>query len=219
MNIPNLLSLSRILLLPLFLYLLFDPHPWMKFGALVVFGIASLTDLLDGWSARKLNLESELGKFLDPFADKVLVIATLISFLLLDPLIPSWMIIIIIGRDVMITVLRYVAIKKGCSIRTSHFGKVKTAFQMISIVIIIMVFIVRSTGIDLSHQFNTDSYVKFDVVYSLIMSDLKYKYIIVTPYVLMLIVTIMTAWSGIRYLFTNYNVFLPVDRSRKSNAK
>ncbi|MBN1498751.1 MAG: CDP-diacylglycerol--glycerol-3-phosphate 3-phosphatidyltransferase [Spirochaetes bacterium] len=217
MNIPNLLSLSRIFLLPLFLYLLFHPNPWMKFAALVVFGLASLTDLLDGWSARKLNLESELGKFLDPFADKVLVIATLISFLLLDPLIPLWMIIIIISRDVLITALRYVAVKKGRSIRTSRFGKWKTAFQMVSIVIIIMVFIVRSTGLDLSHQFNTDSYVKLNVVYDLLMSDHKYKYIIVTPYILMLIVTIMTAWSGLRYLFTNYKVIFPLKGEKENN--
>lgn len=207
--IPNLLSLSRIFLIPLFLYLIFQPSPWMKFTALVVFGIASITDFLDGWSARKLNQQTEMGKFLDPLADKFLVIATMIGFLMLDPLIPAWMVVVILGRDVLITFLRYAAIKKGNSLRTSRFGKWKTAFQMISIVIIIMLFIVRASGIDVAHEVTVDNYIKINSVIEILQSGHSNKWLIVAPYFLMLFVTVMTAWSGIRYLVYNYKVLKP----------
>ncbi|HOE19496.1 MAG TPA: CDP-diacylglycerol--glycerol-3-phosphate 3-phosphatidyltransferase, partial [Spirochaetota bacterium] len=147
MNIPNLLTLSRIILIPLFLYLIFTPTIEHRIWALVIFVIASLTDLLDGWTARKLKQETETGKFLDPLADKFLVISALIAFLFLDPLIPLWMVIVIIARDLLITLMRYLAIKKGTSLRTSRLGKVKTAFQMISIILII---IIRSQRINQS---------------------------------------------------------------------
>lgn len=209
MNIPNFISLSRIFLIPVFLYLLFMPEATMKIWGLVVFAIASLTDLLDGWSARKLKQESELGKFLDPLADKFLVIATLIAFVILDPLIPVWMVMVIVGRDILITVLRYLAINEGESIRTSRFGKIKTSFQMGSIVIIIMLFIYRTFGLDLNHGFDTDSAIKIHTVFQITVSDHANKWVIVTPYWLMLMITVMTAWSGIRYLIFNGKILLP----------
>jgi cardiolipin synthase len=214
MNIPNLLSLSRIFLIPVFLYLLFLPEVKMKIWGLVVFGIASFTDLLDGWSARKLGMESELGKFLDPLADKFLVIATLIAFVILDALIPLWMVMVIVGRDIMITLIRYLAIKEGRSIRTSQFGKVKTFFQMCSIVIIIMLFIYRAFGLNLNHGFDTDSVIKIYAVFKITMSDHPNKWVIVAPYWLMLIITIMTAWSGIRYLLFNGRILIPPYKKR-----
>lgn len=217
--IPNLLSLSRIFLIPLFLYLIFQPSPWLKFSALVVFGIASITDFLDGWSARKLNQQTEMGKFLDPLADKFLVIATMIGFLMLDPLIPAWMVVVILGRDVLITFLRYAAIKKGGSLRTSRFGKWKTAFQMISIVIIIMLFIIRASGIDVTHQFEVDNYIKIHSVLQIILSDHPYKWLIVMPYFLMLFTTVMTAWSGIRYIVSNIEILKPPYRKQGSDVK
>jgi len=184
-QIPNLLSIARIVLIPLFLYLLSLKTIEAFFLSLVVFGLASLTDLLDGWSARKLNQESELGKFLDPLADKFLVISALSAIIVLDPtflIFDFWMIVIIVGRDVLITVMRYIAIKRGASLRTSSFGKIKTAFQMVSVVIIIMIYIVRKTGI----------YIHRDA-----------------PYWIMFTVTMMTALSGVRYLFTNWKLFFP----------
>jgi cardiolipin synthase len=117
------LTLSRIILIPLFLYLIFTPTIEHRIWALVIFVIASLTDLLDGWTARKLKQETETGKFLDPLADKFLVISALIAFLFLDPFIPLWMVIVIIGRDLLITLMRYLAIKKGTSLRTSRLGR------------------------------------------------------------------------------------------------
>lgn len=182
--IPNLLSISRIILIPLFIYLLFVPTAVAKIWSLVVFGLASLTDLLDGWSARKFNQESELGRFLDPIADKFLVISALIAILVLDPyfeIFDIWMIVIIVGRDLLITLMRYLAIKKGKELRTSRFGKIKTAFQMISIVIIIMIYIVRKSGFQAG--------------------------LVSVPYWIMFSVTILTAISGLRYLYSNRDLF------------
>ena len=177
------MSLSRIVLIPFVIYLLIIKS-WI--WALVFFIIASLTDIIDGWSARRFNLESEFGKFIDPLADKFLVISVLTALMILDPYLEVfdfWMIAVIIGRDVMITFMRYIAIRRGRSIRTSRFGKVKTAFQMVSIVVIIMIYFVRKTGIYVTPKS--------------------------IPYWIMVIVTVLTAISGLRYLFTNWKLFIP----------
>ncbi|HOD14116.1 MAG TPA: CDP-diacylglycerol--glycerol-3-phosphate 3-phosphatidyltransferase [Spirochaetota bacterium] len=182
-TIPNLLSLSRIVLIPLLVYLLYVKSWWL---ALILFAAASLTDLLDGWSARKLKQESEFGIFIDPLADKFLVISVLAALMVLNRYVKIydfWMIAVIIGRDVLITFMRYLAIRRGETLRTSRFGKVKTAFQMVSIVIIIMIYIVRKYGIYETHP--------------------------LVPYWIMFGVTILTALSGLRYIFTNWRLFLP----------
>jgi len=222
MNIPNLLSLSRIFLIPVFLYLLFYPTSWAKIAAMGVFIIASITDILDGWSARTLKQESELGKFLDPLADKFLVIATLISFVIIDPYIPMWMILVIVGRDVLITVMRYTGIKKGMSLRTSRFGKIKTAFQMVSIVIIIMVFIVKSFGSNIFLQNHIDQAIHLKTVIGITMemdSTEPYKWIMIGPYWLMMIVTVLTALSGVRYLMYNWRLLLPPYHPKNGGGK
>lgn len=203
---PNLLSLLRIVLVPLFLYFIFIPTVQHRMWALLVFIVAAITDFFDGWLARKLHQESEMGKFLDPLADKFLVIAALVAFLFLDPLIPLWMIVIIIARDILITLMRYLAIKKGASLRTSSFGKVKTAFQMISIIVIIMVFVFRKAKM---HMYETDDILKFTRVYEILISNNPDKWLITSPYLLMLLVTVLTALSGVRYLITNWRLFLP----------
>ncbi len=218
MNIPNLLSVTRIVLIPLFLYLIFIPSVETRVWALVVFGIASLTDLLDGWSAKKLGQETDIGKFLDPLADKFLVISALVAFLILDPLIPFWMVFIIVSRDVLITFMRYLAMKKMMVLRTTRFGKIKTTFQMFSITVIIMVLIVRSMVGDVSGQFSTDTYIKVITVYEIFNSDQVDKWLIIGPYCLMAIVTLLTALSGLRYLITNRKLFVPSFYEKKKTG-
>ncbi len=194
-NVPNLLSLSRIVLIPLFIYLLSLKTMTGWIWALVVFVFASFTDLLDGWSARRLNQESEFGRFFDPLADKFLVISALIAVIAIDPyfeIFDLWMILVIAGRDVMITVMRYLAIRRGTELQTSHLGKFKTAFQMASVVIIIMIYMVRRSGVAL-----TDKSI---------------------PYWIMLGVTVLTAISGARYLFSNWRLFWPVKQEHKDRA-
>ncbi len=209
LNIPNLLSLLRIVLIPVFLYLVFTPTVSHRILALVVFAFASFTDLLDGWSARKLNQETDMGKFLDPLADKFLVISAMIAFLFLDPLIPLWMVIIIVGRDLLITGMRYLAIRKGTELKTSRFGKVKTAFQMTSIFVIIMVFILRSYLSKVTYEFGATSFRKYNTVIDIMNSALSYKWLILGPYFIMALVTLLTALSGLRYMGSNWRLFLP----------
>lgn len=183
-SIPNIFSYLRVFLIPFIIYCLTIRTVEYMFYALLIFTFASFTDFIDGWLARKLKQESEYGKFIDPIADKFLVISSLIAILVIDPyfqVIDSWMIVVIVGRDIMITVMRWFAIKKGKPLRTSRFGKFKTAFQMLSIGIIIMIYLSKRSGF-------------FDMHESL-------------PFWIMLTVTIMTALSGMRYLFTNWKLF------------
>lgn len=185
-NIPTLLSFSRVVLIPIFIYFLSKKTFEGCLIALVIFLIASLTDILDGWSARRLRQESEFGAFIDPFADKCLVISAIVAIIVLDPqfeFFDTWMIFIIVSRDVLLTYMRMLAIKKGKQLRTSRLGKVKTAFQMISIVIIIMIYLAKKGNLFTSHE-------------SL-------------PYWIMLFVTIFTAISGVRYVVTNWQLFVP----------
>jgi len=195
LSIPNMLSYLRIVLIPVFIYLLTlrTLEAWTL--AVIVFIIAAFTDFLDGWVARLLKQESEFGKFIDPVADKILVISALTAIIVIDKnfeIFDSWMIIIIVGRDVLITVMRMLAIKRGRSLRTSRFGKFKTAFQMMSVVIIIMIYVVRKSGIYPAHE--------------------------EAPYWVMLAVTILTALSGVRYLMTNWQLFLP-ERKKKGGSE
>ncbi len=206
LSIPNLLSLVRIAVIPVILYLVFSPTREHRLLALLVFVLAAVTDFLDGYFARRFKQESETGKFLDPLADKFLVISALIAFLFLDPLIPVWMVIVIVMRDVLITLMRYLAVVKGTTLRTSSFGKIKTVFQMISIIIIMMVFVVRRS---MTHYYETDDIFKFNKVYEIYISSNPDKWLIIGPYLLMLLVTILTALSGLRYIMTNWRLFLP----------
>jgi len=213
LSIPNLLSFARIFLIPLFVYLIFMPSRNARALALLIFIIASFTDLLDGWSARKLKQESEEGKFLDPLADKILVVSALVALLLLDPLIPLWMILIIAGRDILITLLRYFAVQKGGSLKTSRFGKIKTAYQMVSIILIIVILIARKEYIKVGGK----SFLDDKNVWDIMNSELSLQEIslIVAPYWIMFLATMLTAFSGFRYIYTNWKLFWP-DRANKN---
>ncbi len=217
-NIPNLLSLSRVILLPLFIYLLYLKTTTSWMWALVVFGFASFTDLLDGWSARKLNLQSEFGEFIDPLADKILVVVSLAAVIIMDPyevldiVEDSWMVLIIVGRDFLITFMRYLAINKGKPLKTSKFGKVKTAFQMGSISGIVGIFIVR--GLVINKNINVVEIIKDKSIIELIASDIAFKWLIVAPYLIMVLVTLLTAFSGLRYLISNYDLIMPKKTDR-----
>ncbi len=150
-NVPNLLSLSRILLAPFVMVLLLYTRvgrgiPFLRawgFGltysdlaAGLVFIVAALTDTADGYIARKKGLITNLGKFIDPLSDKVLVMAALIALLELHRL-SGWMVMIIVARDFMVSGLRMVAAVEGRVIAASRLGKVKTVFQIIAIVMMI----------------------------------------------------------------------------------
>lgn len=137
MNLPNKLTMFRVILIPFFvLFTLVDITNVDKWIALAIFIIASLTDLLDGKIARKYNLVTNFGKFMDPLADKLLVCAALICLVELA-VIPSWIVIIIISREFIISGFRLIASDNGVVIAASYFGKFKTTFQMVMICLMI----------------------------------------------------------------------------------
>ena len=134
--LPNLLTSSRILLVPLFLYFLFSDFSHGKLLALIVFMIASITDALDGKIARKHDAVSKFGIFFDPLADKFLVLSAFYSFMFIGDLsttVKLWMIILISFRDVLVTFIRTIMQYKGVTMTTSKLGKLKTALQIITI--------------------------------------------------------------------------------------
>ena len=137
MNLPNKLTMFRVILIPFFIvFLLASLTPYDKWIALAIFIIASLTDLLDGKIARKYNLVTNFGKFMDPLADKLLVCSALICLIELDK-IPSWMVIVIIAREFIISGFRLVASANGVVIAASYWGKFKTTFQMVAVCLLI----------------------------------------------------------------------------------
>ena len=137
MNLPNKLTTFRVILIPFFvLFLLTDVTAFDKWIALFLFIIASLTDLLDGHIARKYNLVTNFGKFMDPLADKLLVCSALICLVALAR-IPAWIVIVIIAREFIISGFRLVASDNGVVIAASYWGKFKTTFQMVMICLMI----------------------------------------------------------------------------------
>lgn len=137
MNLPNKLTMFRVILIPFFIVFLLVPITSVdKWIALTIFIVASLTDLLDGHIARKYHLVTNFGKFMDPLADKLLVCSALICLIELDR-IPSWMVIIIIAREFVISGFRLIASDNGVVIAASYWGKFKTTFQMIAVCLMI----------------------------------------------------------------------------------
>ncbi|MDE6607383.1 MAG: CDP-diacylglycerol--glycerol-3-phosphate 3-phosphatidyltransferase [Lachnospiraceae bacterium] len=138
MNLPNKLTIFRVIMIPFFVFFMLTDYAGTasKWIALAIFIVASLTDLLDGKIARKYNLVTNFGKFMDPLADKLLVCAALICLVDMGKL-ASWMVIIIISREFIISGFRLIASDNGVVIAASYWGKFKTTFQMVMICLLI----------------------------------------------------------------------------------
>ena len=139
MNLPNKLTIVRVCLIPFFVAALLFDHGnnyTMRIVANVLFIIASLTDLFDGKIARKYNMVTNFGKFMDPLADKLLVCSALICLIELGQL-AAWVVIVIISREIIISGFRLVAADNGVVIAASYWGKFKTTFQMIAVILLI----------------------------------------------------------------------------------
>lgn len=140
MNLPNKLTILRVIMVPFFVgFLLLTPkHDYFKWIAFALFVVASLTDLLDGKIARKYNLVTTFGKFMDPLADKLLVSAALVGLTALGH-IPAWMTIVIISREFIISGFRLVAAERGVVIAASWWGKWKTSVTMVTICLMLLI--------------------------------------------------------------------------------
>ena len=144
MNLPNALTLGRIFLVPLLVVVLLTKFEGrMIFGVpkelvgAAIFGVASLTDWLDGYLARRRKQVTTLGQFMDPLADKLLITAALVSLVQMD-LAQSWMVVVILGREFAVTVLRSIAHSRGVAIPASPLGKFKMASQVVAILLLIL---------------------------------------------------------------------------------
>ena len=138
MNLPNKLTIFRVFLIPLFLIFINIDTKIGVLGAFVTFIIASITDQLDGFIARKYNLITDFGKFMDPLADKLLVLSALISFIELN-LVNALPVIIIVSRELIITGIRLIIVSKsGKVIAADTYGKLKTVFQIIAVIFILL---------------------------------------------------------------------------------
>ncbi len=142
MNLPNKITMFRVILIPFFVFfMLSEGIPCNNYIAAAIFIVASLTDMLDGKIARKYNLVSNFGKFMDPLADKLLVCSALICFVAIPsgPM-PAWVVIVIMSREFIISGFRLVASDAGVVIAASYWGKIKTVVQMLMSILLIFNF-------------------------------------------------------------------------------
>lgn len=190
MNLPNKLTIIRIALVGVFMFFLFSKGVVMKSLALATFLAASLTDFLDGYIAKKMNMVTDFGKLMDPIADKILVLSAFLAFVEMK-LVPAWMVVIIIFREVSVTGLRIIALTKGRVVAADDGGKNKMVSQVFSIIAILLFIILRETEMKVFNFWNDST-------------ELTFKDAI---FVLMLITTALTLISGISYLIKNRGVF------------
>lgn len=179
LNLPNILTMARIAAIPLMAALLLFPSRLAGFWAAVVFALASITDWLDGYLARRMGIVTVFGKFLDPIADKLIVMAALIMILPFNR-VPGWMVLVILGREIIITGLRGIASSEGIVIQASELGKFKTIFQIVAIL-----------GLVLHYDYNWF----FGIAHPLLtvnMHNVGMFYL--------WIATLLTIWSGADYL-------------------
>lgn len=134
MNWPNRLSLTRMACVPLLAALMtFDAQPWTRIAALAVFIAASITDFVDGWWARKYQIVTNFGKFIDPVADKLLVLSAMV-LLGAKGLLPAWLTVLVLMRELAVDGLRLIASQRGQVIAAGKLGKIKTICQMVMVI-------------------------------------------------------------------------------------
>lgn len=188
MNLPNRLTILRIILAFIFMVFIFLNGFLSKFIALLIFIFACWTDYYDGRLASKLNLTSDFGKLMDPIADKILILAAFLSFVQMQ-IIPAWMVVITISRELLITGLRLFALSKGKMISASKQAKHKTASQMFTIFFILGFLILKEVLVKFS-IWNENLRVFFNL----------------SIYILMSVTVILTIISGLSYLWENRKI-------------
>ncbi|PKL83129.1 MAG: CDP-diacylglycerol--glycerol-3-phosphate 3-phosphatidyltransferase [Ignavibacteriae bacterium HGW-Ignavibacteriae-3] len=186
MVLPNQLTVLRIILTPVFLVLFLSGEPWMIQVSYLVFIIAAITDWYDGWLARKFNYITEWGKFMDPLADKILTSTAFMAFVLVG-ILPMWMVLIIIIRDILITLLRIYADHRKISFTTSRTAQVKTFIQMFFLYYLLLIYTLNTF-----EKLHTTYYNLFEI---LLNRDILFYS--------MLFITLFTLITGISYIFSN----------------
>jgi CDP-diacylglycerol--glycerol-3-phosphate 3-phosphatidyltransferase len=191
MTLPNQLTILRIILSPVFLIFFLSDVIWMKQVSVAIYIVAALSDWYDGWLARKFNYITSWGKFWDPLADKILTSSAFIGFAIVD-LIPWWMVAIIVGRDVLITLLRVFANMESYNFTTSYYAKWKTMLQMLFLYYLLILYVALY-----SPEINS--------LYKELIPTLLNKELI---YFVALFITLITLHSGILYIKRNWKIIL-----------
>lgn len=197
MTLPNQLTALRILLVPVFMFLLLLDSPYMKLLGVFVFVVASLTDIYDGYHARKYGLTSRLGAFLDPLADKFLITAAFLIYVW-EGYLALWMVLLVLLRDVVVTVLRVYAEWKNKPVITSREAKYKTLSQNVFAYVIMLFILLKEK------EFSGED------VSALVGKVLHSEYL---DYI-MLLITLYTVYTGISYLVQNWKGLLSPSPSR-----
>ncbi len=179
LNLPNIITMVRIAAIPLLCLLLLSPQRTPCFWAAALFAAASVTDWLDGYLARRMGIVTVFGKFLDPIADKLLVMGALIMILPFGR-VPAWMVLVILGREMVITGLRGIASTEGIVIPASNLGKYKTIFQLVAII-----------GLLLHYDYHWF----FSLDHPLLIVNMHH-----VGMFYLWIATVITIWSGVDYL-------------------
>ena len=191
LTIPIQLTALRILLVPVFVVLLLQVDPYMKLLGVIVFVLASLTDIYDGYHARKYGVTTRLGAFLDPLADKLLITAAFFLYVGMGFL-SLWMVILVVVRDVVITALRIYAEFKDRPVVTSVEAKYKTLVQNIFVYVVMALILMKEASFSganvavMSSRFLVSGYLNY----------------------IMLAVTVFTVYTGISYLVSNWRIYL-----------
>jgi CDP-diacylglycerol--glycerol-3-phosphate 3-phosphatidyltransferase len=222
-TIPNILTIFRVLLVPVFVFFVLGEGSIARLLALIVFSVAAFTDYLDGRIARSLNQRSEFGNFADPLADKLLVAAALISFVIIpDSGIPLWAVLLILVREVLITCLRIFAVRQNEAIETSFWGKSKTVAQMVTIVAVLILLIVQAYIVEGDYacavyyedghgcsEVNDPARLEPPTIFWNEQANGAFwgKLLGALPLTLILITCFLTVYSGLIYLWKNRKIF------------
>jgi len=189
MTLPNQLTVLRIILSPVFLFFFLSDIIWMKQVSVVIYIVAALSDWYDGWLARKFNYITSWGKFWDPLADKILTSTAFLGFVFVG-LIQLWMVVLIVLRDLIITLLRIYAESRGYNFVTSYYAKWKTVLQMVFLYYLLLLY----GGLNTVEVYSGNEH---------LFSLLSNKNLI---YGVMLVITVITVHSGVTYLLKNKNL-------------
>jgi CDP-diacylglycerol--glycerol-3-phosphate 3-phosphatidyltransferase len=201
-KIPNRITMFRMGIIVLFIPALLASNIFFNYVALFLFAVAAISDWLDGHLARKFKVESVFGKVMDPLADKILVISTMLCFVQLN-VVPAWMVVIIISREFMINGIRIMAAQDGKIIMASNWGKAKTMVEMTAITMVLLLKVIQNT----IEYFNENQ--KWEVILMKLGSagDMMVQFVYYAPYWLMFAAAVMSLISGFDYFFKNKSIF------------
>jgi CDP-diacylglycerol--glycerol-3-phosphate 3-phosphatidyltransferase len=211
----NIITFFRVILVPFFLYALFGQGSLSGLAALLIFIIASISDYFDGYFARKFDTHSRFGEFLDPLADKILTGCAFISFILLPDLyVPFWLVLVILLREITVTLFRLLAIKKNRQIKTEFSGKIKTAVQMFSVICILSILCIKKIYVSLRPEFALK---KGPEIWNQLAGHRGGPVLYYLPLILISISAIFAFFSMVQYIMKNRDFLLGFSGKRVLN--